>query len=287
MASLIITILIILLRVVVYMITGSIAVLADVIHSSSDLTANIIAITALAFSMRKPDEEHPYGHGKAEGIGSFSISLLLLFLASLIIMQALSRMISGSVEVEFTFYSVLLLIITLALDLWRSKALERGGLRYGSMILRADALHYKSDFYITSSVLAVGLVDLIYRNESLILILDSAISIGIAGYIILASYRMMRLSLDELMDRSQKELADLFIEVSESLGARVRSVRSRRAGRKIFIDAVILLPEDLKIDKAHEITDEIEKNIRRRIREEVDIVIHVEPENRSLEERSY
>ncbi|MEZ0290304.1 MAG: cation diffusion facilitator family transporter [Sulfolobales archaeon] len=275
--SLLITLTILTARVIVYILTHSMAVLADAIHSASDITANIIALVSLLVSLKGPDRDHPYGHGKAESLGSFSISLLLLFLSTYILSESISRILHGYGEIEFTVYSTAILGATLVLDLWRSRALERGGVKYGSLVLRADALHYKSDLYITSSVLTLGLISVVYDNESLIRILDSILSLAIVSYIVLASYRMMRISIDELMDRSVVEVEEEFKRIARELGAEVRLVRTRRVGERIFVDAVIRIPREARLREAHEVTEEIERTLRKRSSRDIDIIIHVEP----------
>lgn len=274
--SLLVTLAILSIRLLVYLYTGSLAVLADALHSVIDIVGNISAIAAILVSMRGPDREHMYGHEKAESLGTLVISGLLVAVFVMIIHESLERALSPEYYVDFTIWSSIMIALTMAMDFWRSRALSRGASRYGSTVLEADALHYTSDLYASSSVLGLSLFGSLYRGP-LIKYIDMAVSITIAGYFTWAALRLARISVDELLDRASEDVIELFNKIASRHGVVVKRVRTRRAGPRVFLDAVVEVPPEVSLEDAHEIVDKIEGEMRSMVKRSIDIVIHMEP----------
>lgn len=283
--SLSVTLLVMILRLVAYIVSGSLAVLADAFHSATDIAAGLIALAALRASSKAPDREHMYGHGKAESLGVLGMSLLLIAVMLYIFYEGLLRILAFSArEVLFTPITASLLLATLLMDYWRSRALERGALNYSSQVLAADALHYKSDLYSTLTVIGINIYGLSGFGEGYVWIVDMLASFAIALYFARSGLRLSRSAIDDLMDRAPLEPIKIFSEVCDKAGARVKSVRARKSGSRIFIDAVVELPASMGLEEAHKISDEIEDLVRRSLKCDVDMVIHMEPRSSAASE---
>ncbi len=266
------------IRFTAYLYSGSLAILADSVHSLSDIVGGIIALIAIKVAIKEPDPEHPYGHGKAESLGSLGVSLALVALLLYVAYEAVLR-ITGAYDpyVEFTPLIPFLLLITVLIDYWRSRALSRGALRYGSLLLASDALHYSSDLYATSSVLIMSILGIVFGEKIPILIMDSILGIAIAAYFAVAAIRLAKISIDELMDRAPIEAIEMFRKACGELDLGVKSVRARRAGSRIFIDAVVEISGNIDLVEAHKIIDTLEERIKSSTIRNVDLVIHMEP----------
>ncbi len=266
------------MRITAYLYSGSLAVLADSIHSLSDIVGGMIALAAMRVAIKEPDAEHPYGHGKAESIGSLGVSLALLGMLLYVGFEAFLRIVGArGAHVEFTPIVSLLLLTTILVDFWRSRALGRGASKYGSILLEADALHYRSDLYITSSVLVLSVVGVVIDGALPLSAIDSILGIAIAAYIGSAALRIVKTSVDELMDRAPEEALNIFRRACRDLDLVVRSVRARRAGSRVFMDAVVEIPSNLDLVEAHKVIDTLEERIRRSGSRDIDLVIHMEP----------
>lgn len=276
--SLSVSIAILTIRLMAYLYSGSLAILADSIHSLSDIAGGIIALVAMRIATKEPDLEHPYGHGKAESLGSLGVSLALFLVLIYIAFEAVLRIAgSYSPHVEFTPLVSMLLLITILADYWRSEALSRGASKYGSLLLASDALHYRSDLYATLSVLVMSLLGIVVGGEIPIFIIDSILGIAIAAYFGSAAVRLAKISIDELMDRAPSEVVELFIRACKDLDLTIKSVRARRAGSRVFIDAVVEIPGNIDLVEAHRIIDALENRIKGASIRETDLVIHMEP----------
>ncbi|MEM1610528.1 MAG: cation-efflux pump [Sulfolobales archaeon] len=276
---------ILLLRISAYLYSGSLTILADSIHSVSDIMAGLVALIALKVALKEPDPEHPYGHGKAESLGSLGISVALVVVLIYISYEAILRVLWGhGVEVEFTPMVSLMIGSTIAIDLWRSRALASGAAKYGSIILASDALHYRSDLYATSSVLLLSILGNLLGKGSLLSILDLGIALAISMYFAYAAIKLARTAIDDLMDRAPEDIVEFFKTACRDLGIGVRSVRARRSGSRIFIDAVVEAPGDMELSEAHKLADELEERVRMGSKHSIDMVIHIEPADGSRSE---
>lgn len=276
--SLLVTLLILSLRLAVYALTNSLAVLADAFHSLVDILGNVFAVAAVAVSSKGPDADHSYGHEKAESLGTLFVAGLLTVIFAFIVYESLQRALAPSYSVAFTAWSSLLLAFTMSMDMWRARALSRGARLYRSTVLEADALHYTSDFYATGTILALSVVGTLYKGPYL-KYLDMAVSVAIAGYFAYSSLRLAKTAVDELMDRTPTEVVALFREVASSRGLPVERVRARKAGPRVFLDAVARIPPGMTLEEAHRLVDEVEEELRGRPGVDVDVTIHMEPQD--------
>ena len=145
------------LKIVVGITTGSLGVLSEAAHSGLDLIAAFITLLSVRVSDKPADADHQYGHGKIENFSAFLETGLLLLTCVWIIYEAIRRLFFRHVEIEPTLAAFLVMLASMAVDAWRSRALRRVAEKYDSQALQADALHFSTDVW-SSAVVIAGLL---------------------------------------------------------------------------------------------------------------------------------
>src|SRR6266516_2085548 len=276
------------LKIIVALLTGSLGILAEAAHSGLDLVASLMTYFAVRVADRPADATHHYGHGKVENLSAFLEAGLLLLTALWIIYEALRHIIYPEEgHVDPSIWAFLVMIIAIAVDYTRSRALHRVARKLGSQALEADALHFNTDIW--SSLVVIAGLFLVRLTESFplhpLMGRDYAFAaLGVSGIVIWVSLRLIRETIDALLDRAPEEFAT---QIQNSIRAvegitEVRRVRVRRAGNKLFADVVIAAPRISTIEQTHELTQRIEAATLAGVRSisplgEVDVVVHVEP----------
>src|SRR6202045_5250818 len=144
------------LKIVVGVTTGSLGILSEALHSVLDLIAAIITLMSVRVSDKPADADHQYGHGKVENFSAFIETGLLLMTCVWIVYESIRRLFFHSVEIEPSVSAVLVMLLSIAVDAWRSRALGGIATKYDSQALEADALHFSTDIW-SSGVVIVGL----------------------------------------------------------------------------------------------------------------------------------
>jgi len=284
--SLSITIAIVVVRIIAFLISNSLVILADTLHSLFDILAGIIAIYAIKTASKPPDKEHTYGHLKAENLGSLYEATLILVVCIFIIYESLSRLMEPSKNlVTYDYILIFILLFTLFADLWRGSALRKASKKYSSLVLEGDSLHYFSDASVTfSAIIVISIGVLLFSGQSLT-ILDSTAGLFIASYFAYSGARLAKRSIDDLLDRAPPGVIEKVQSVIKEVNCIPMQVRARRAGNKVFIDCVVCTPSNISHVQAHELTEVIEKKIRTKLNyKEIDLVLHMEPMLQTREE---
>jgi cation diffusion facilitator family transporter len=272
----------IILKVVVGVLIGSVAVLSEAIHSGVDLIAALIAFLAVRASGRAADERHPYGHGKYENI-SGTIEALLIFVAAIwIIYEAVRKLISPQ-PIDTPAWGVVVMLISAIVNSLVSRRLFKVGKATDSVALQADAWHLRTDVYTSVGVmvglLVIWIVNLISPGID-IQWLDAAIAIVVALMILKAAWDLTRKSARDLLDVSLPEEDVRWIgEYLTGTCPQVRSfhnLRTRKAGSNRFIDFHVAVDDKMSVGEAHALGDEIVLAIKDRLPES-HIHIHIEP----------
>lgn len=263
----------IVMKLVVGIISGSVSILSEAIHSSMDLVAAIIAFFSVKVSDNPPDSRHPYGHGKIENISGVIESLLIFVAALWIIIEAIKKLLGEKIELESVLLGSIVMCVSAIVNLFVSKKLYKVALATKSVALEADALHLKTDVF-TSLGVAVGLALIMITG---ITWLDPVIAILVAVFIVREAYHLLAKAFTPLLDTawSESEIEELKGKL-ESLKVNYHDLRTRVAGNYRFIDIHIQIPEDISVGKAHSYCDKIE-NMLKSFYENVTITIHVEP----------
>jgi cation diffusion facilitator family transporter len=264
--------------------TGSMGVLSEAAHSALDFGAALLTYFAVQEGDKPADKAHPYGHAKVESVSAFIETGLLFVTAGWIIYEAVQRLVFKSVEVEATWYAFAVIIISIVVDVSRSRALSRVAKATKSQALEADALHFSSDI-LSSAVVLVGLVFVLVGLP----VADPLAAIGVSLFVTYAGYRLGKRTLDVLVDTAPAGVIDKVIaEIKKVDGVvGIEKLRVRPAGPTVFIEMVITVSRRLSQEKVHSICNSVEGRIKCSI-PEADMIIHTKPvslDNESIIER--
>jgi cation diffusion facilitator family transporter len=274
--------LLVVLKLVVGILIGSVSVMSEAIHSGTDLVASVIALFAVRASGRKADERHPYGHGKFENISGVVEALLIFAAAAWIIYEAVHKLVRPQ-EVQMPIWGVGVMFVSALVNIVVSRRLFKVGNETDSVALQADAWHLRTDVYTSAGVMAALLVVFIGRLVSPALDLhwvDPVAAILVALLIMKAAYDLTRDSARDLLDVSlpHEDVSWIGDFIAESWPA-VRSfhhMQTRKAGPYRFIDFHLVVEGRMPVEEAHALADEIVVAIKGRVPESR-VLVHVEP----------
>ncbi len=268
-------------KIIVGIATGSLGILAEAAHSGLDLVAALVTYLAVRISDKPADTEHTYGHGKVENLSALFETLLLLVTCVWIIYEAVNRLFFKEVLVEANIWSFIVMITSIVIDYSRSRILYRAAVKYKSQALEADALHFSTDIW-SSSVVIAGLIGVkvadVVPGWHFLAKTDSVAALGVAIIVILVSVQLGMRTIRGLLDTAPKGMADKVLNEVQSLPGVVdcHNVRIRYSGPTLFIDAHVLVDGGLSLEEAHSMTEVIEKAIHR-IAPDADVTVHPEP----------
>ncbi len=263
------------LKVAVAVISGSISILAQAVDSFLDLFAVVITFLAIGISAKPADEEHPFGHGKAENIAATLQAALIFTAAGLIIYSAVRRIMVG-VTVELTEAGIGVMLVSIIASIFLSRHLLKVSRATGSIALEANAHNIAADVYSAAGVLA-GLAIIRFTGLS---ILDPIVALVVSLFILRSAYVVTRKSFGGLIDARlpQAEEDEIRYSVMEH-GCRLagfHDLRTRKAGRQRYIDLHLVMPKNASVEEAHQICDQLEQAIKNRL-PHASVTIHVEP----------
>jgi len=265
----------ILLKLVAGIVTGSVSLIAEAIHSVMDLAAAMVAFVSVRVSDKPPDSKHPFGHGKAENISGVIEGLLIFIAAGLIINEAVHKIIEG-VHLEMLEIGIAIMAVSIVVNVGVSRYLKKVSRDTDSLALEADATHLSTDVMTMAGVL-IGLV--IVRLTGLY-ILDPIIAIIVAILIIKAAFDITRKSFGGLMDmrlpESEQEAIRACILEHSDIFVGYHRMRTRKAGSQRQIDLHLIVPRTESVEDAHNICEHLEKDIEE-ILNRVEVNIHIEP----------
>jgi cation diffusion facilitator family transporter len=263
----------IILKVVVGVMSGSVSIISEAIHSSMDLMAAIIAYFSVRVSDNPPDSRHPYGHGKVENISGVIEAILIFIAAIWIIVEAFKKIAGGVYELESIGIGSLVMLVSAIVNTIVSRKLYKVARETHSVALEADALHLKTDVYTSLGVSAgLGLILLTDINW-----LDPIVAILVALLIIRESYSLLRRAFNPLLDEAWSDIeVDDLERVLNEMNVNYHELRTRIAGNYRFLDLHIELPKNQSVEDAHKYCDMIESTLIGKF-ENLNVTIHVEP----------
>jgi cation diffusion facilitator family transporter len=252
--------------------TNSLAVFGDALQSAVDSASNIFGIFVIRVASKAPDEDHPYGHAKFETLGALLIALLLALSIFELVRGAVARLMSGAPPLNVSSTALALLVLTLAVNIgvvwWETRA----GRRLQSDLLLADALHTRTDVFITLGVLgglALARAGLAWADPTLALIV--AVLVGRAGY------QILRRAIPSLVDERAFDQTTIQREAEGVDGVvSAYSIRSRHAGDRRFAELTIAVDGSADVASAHRIADQVEDRLRDTLQLD-QVTVHVEP----------
>jgi cation diffusion facilitator family transporter len=267
------------LKVFLAVVTGSLGILSEALHSGLDLVAAVITYLSVRVSDRPADADHTYGHGKVENFSAFVETGLLLLTSAYIIWEAFQRLFFREVHITPSLLAIGILGLALVVDVVRSRALGRVARKYMSEALEADALHFSTDVWSTLVViLGIAAVWLGGRIDARWLrYADPIAALAVAGVIMWVGSQLGKRTLDALLDVApvglQKRVVQAVNELDGVLGT--ERVRVRRAGNRHFVDVTISVPRTASFERVHAISDAVERRIAEIV--PADVMVHMEP----------
>ena len=267
-------------KIVVGLATGSLGILSEAAHSALDLVAALMTVFAVRASAKPADANHPYGHGKFENLSALFETILLLVTCIWIIREAVLRLFFQEVAVETTVWSFAVIVLSITVDVGRSRALMKVAKKHGSAALEADALHFSTDVW-SSSVVLFGLAMVCLAkllHTPWLVKADAVAALAVAGIVAWVSVDMGRKTMGDLLDTvppgmvEQARAAALAVPGVEG----VLRVRMRKASGEWFSDIAIQVGSQLSTEESHQVADAVEE-VLSGIMPGGDVVVHVEP----------
>jgi cation diffusion facilitator family transporter len=260
-------------KLLVGLATSSLGILAEALHSGLDAVAALLSLYAVGVAERPPDEQHQYGHGKAQHLAALSEAAILAAVAIWIGFEAVMRLRAGGGDVQPEWYAFVLLFGVLIVDAARWSVSFRTGTRERNAALLASAWHFASDFAGTTAVLiGLALVSAGYPRA------DAVAALTVAALVLVAAARLALRNIDALMDRAPSGLDRQIGQIAQAVPgvAEVRSVRVREAGGESFADVVIGVSRLEGLERSHQTMDQVEDAVRSQIGPS-QVTVHVEP----------
>jgi len=271
------------MKLAVGLLSGSLGILAEAAHSGLDLVAAVITLVAVSVSDRPADEVHPYGHGKIENFSALIETLLLFVTCAWIVYEAVRRIFFRDVHVEPSLWAFLVVVVSIVVDINRSRMLSRAAKKHNSQALEADALHFSTDVW-SSAVVLVGLA-LVWAGQTLLPgrsgffnRADAVAALGVAIIVFFVSYRLGKRTIDVLLDSAPSGLKEQILAATGEIEGVLKpgKVRLRRSGPRIFVDMTIEVDRNLSFERTHAIAEGVEARIQALV-PGADVVIHTDP----------
>jgi cation diffusion facilitator family transporter len=261
------------MKLVAGIISGSVSIISEAIHSSMDLMAAVIAFFAVKVSDNPPDSRHPYGHGKVENVSGVIEAMLIFIAAIWIIFEAVKKLTGESGEIDALGIGSAVMVISAIINTYVSRRLYKVARETHSVALEADALHLKTDVY-TSLGVAAGLLLILITD---IYWLDPIVAILVALLIFKESFSLLRRAYSPLLDEawSDKEIEELEGTLRD-MNVNYHELRTRIAGNYRFLDLHLEIPKDQSVESAHNYCNHIEEILTSKY-DKLNVTIHVEP----------
>jgi cation diffusion facilitator family transporter len=263
---------------------GSLALISEALHSSVDLVATVVTWMVVRVSDRPADEEHHYGHGKLESLSALGVIAMLYVLAGGILVAAWGRLREGAPPPTLSVIPFAVLLLDIAVNLWRAFALHRTARATKSQALAADALHFASDVLGSLAVIAgLALSGLGYRWG------DAAAAIGVAMVISALGLRLARSTVETLLDQAPAGASERATAAIRTVAGvvDVERLRMRMVGPTHFIDAIVKVPRTFPIDRVEQIKQRAQSAVAKALGD-ADLTFTAVPvarDNESIRER--
>lgn len=263
------------LKLAIGLVTHSLGLISEALHSGTDLVAALLTFFAVGYAVRPADPGHHYGHGKAEHLSALAEAAILVGATIFIVWRAATRLAgSSSTHVHPTWYALTVVGVVIAIDVSRAVVSWRAARRFSSAALQSNALHFASDLAGSTAVL-VGLIVARAGHPDA----DPIAAVFVAAIVLVAAARLMRRNVDVLMDRAPADATAAARRAIERnvAGVSLRRLRLRQAAGRHFVDVVIGVPPGAAVAQGHAAADDVEDAVRRAL-PEADVVVHVEPQ---------
>jgi cation diffusion facilitator family transporter len=252
--------------------TNSLSMLSDGIHSFFDGASNVIGLIGVRVASHPPDENHPYGHRKFETMSTIAI-VVLIFIAGIEILKKAYHSLTAQHEVEVTGISFSIMLVTLTINTGVMIYERRKGKELKSDFLLADAIHTKTDIYVSLSVI-VSLIAVAAGFP----VIDTVVSLFIAFMIAKMGYGILKSAADVLTDAAQIDPSEIEKVACGLEGIKAcHGIRTRGKEGAVHVDLHILVAPEMKTGDAHELAHSVEAAIMKAFPSVIDVVLHIEP----------
>lgn len=275
LASVAVNLLLIIVKGGVGLLAGSIGLIAEAVHSLTDLTASILAVWGIRHAEQPPDAGHAFGHARFENLSSLLQMLIIGLASGILIYESILRIINGfTIDVQWWAFAVM--GGSVVIDLTTSRYLEKAaGESGGSAALEADSFHFLSDMWGAIAVI-VGLIFARFGFPIADPIAAIVVALVIGGTAFRSGIRTTGILMDkappqELLDRIKR------VAAGNPQVRDVRELRARVAGNRVLLDMAVGLDPTLSIQEAHEIAHRVSMEIQRQVPAVMDAVVHAEP----------
>lgn len=268
-------------KIIVGVLTGSLGIIAEAAHSGLDLVAALVTFFAVRIAGKPADSSHRFGHGKVENLSALFETLLLLATCVWIIYEAVQRLFFKPVEVEVSIWAFIVMAVSIVIDVSRSRMLYAAARKHNSQALEADALHFSTDIWSSSVVIAgLGAVWLSERVAGLSFLkhADAVAALAVAGIVVFISAELGVRSIKALLDGTPPGLEENIQNVIRAVPGVIdcHKLRVRSSGPEYFVDVHAVMAADLALSDAHTLTESIQAAVRGLL-PGADVTVHAEP----------
>ncbi len=262
-------------KLVLGIVTGSVAVLSEAVHSAGDLVASGIALVAVRTSARPADRDHPYGHEKAENLAAAVEGLLIVAAGGYVAVEAGRRLADGGAHVDHLELAIGVMAASAVVNLLVTARLRRVARATGSPAIEGDALHLTADVW-TSAGTAVGLLLVLATGWQP---LDALVALAVSGYVLVMgvrlSWRAAEVLLDTALPPAEQAEIDRVLAAFEGGGISFHKVRGRRAGSKRHVDLHMVVPPETTVRHGHRLSGQVKGELVRAL-PGTEVLIHLE-----------
>ncbi len=263
------------IKLVAAVFTGSLALAASFVDSLMDVFASSVNLIAIRIGGRPADEDHRYGHGKAEGVAGMFQGAVVGFSGLYLVIESVRRLVEGG-AIEHESWGLFVMAVSTAASLWITWHLRRTARATGSLALFADSTHYASDILMNAGVfVALGLVR--WTGAQWI---DPAVGLAVAAIVLQSSWNVIRASLDDLMDKElgpavETQIREAVVKAVPE-ARQVTELRTRRAGRSRFADLTVAFDRALSFAEAHRLSERVRSAVAEAV-PGAEVQVHADP----------
>jgi cation diffusion facilitator family transporter len=270
-----VSIILLLVKLTAFYVTGSVAILTDALESIVNVVAGFFGLYSLQLSAKPKDADHPYGHGKIEFISAAVEGVLISFAAAFIVLQAITNLVNP-VPLHRLDIGIILVSISGAINFVLGTWCIRTGNKNNSMALLASGQHLRSDTYTTVGILA-GLALLWFTGVAW---LDSVVALLFAGIIFYTGFRIIRSSVAGIMDKRDQALLEKMIDTLDSNRSinwvDIHNIRIIKYGSTLHIDCHLTVPWYLNVHEAHAEVDKLANLVRKDFGDAIELFVHTD-----------
>lgn len=264
------------MKLVAAIFSGSIALAASFVDSLTDIFSSSVNLVAIRIGNRPADDDHAYGHGKAEGLAGMFQGAVVGFSGVFLVVESTRRLVEGT-RIPSEWLGLLVMAVSTIASVWITSFLRRRSRETESGALLADSAHYASDVAMNLGVFAALALQHVFDAPWI----DAVVGLLVAGLVLKSSWHVLRASLDELMDRHLG--ADVATAIREGVARdvpearEIRSLRTRRSGRARFVDLTVAFDRGLSFAEAHRLSERVSRVVRTTV-PGADVTVHADPD---------